>query len=522
MKETVEDVAHQIFFDICERKHTDVDVFFLENIHFPKIEYLPRMTCYFPLPRELGGNWVYEGIIFSDYESAQETIWNLFFATICHAAGHAKVTDFSKYEKWIKRKNEKKAYEVIEWIEDIKVNDFLEKSFPEYFQEINKINNTFKIINERANKIKKHEYTKKRFSEKFNLQSLDITKIKQIILESSNENTDKLIEIADQLYYNTYKLEQVYIPYVDHYFDLKKVTNWQQNIIINPEGLVQKNVKNFIGIWFEQLKRRIKVRKKYGGITDDLNFDKIEFAPENIGEYLRLRNATHMFLKKMSSQMKMVPNIMDEGMPEDMGLLQMQAAIQAVAAQNNSIQIFEQDDYRRIEEEWAIVLDTSSSMRLKFDEMKKFAISLGEAANEVNSKNGKWGFFTFNNNFRIIKDHYEKYDQTSRSRVGGIEITGLSFIGDAVKLCTRILERENIERKYIFLVTDGQQVGTMGNNKDMEEAVMEARKKGITVIAIGFPEGNSKIFNLCLPYENMRKTVAKFIAAYTRISGDDI
>lgn len=220
--------------------------------------------------------------------------------------------------------------------------------------------------------------------------------------------------------------------------------------------------------------------------------------------------------------MKMVPNIMDEGMPEDMGLLQMQAAIQAVAAQNNNIQIFEQDDYRKIEEEWAIVLDTSSSMRLKFDEMKKFAIALGEAANEVNSKNGKWGFFTFNNNFRIVKDHYEKYDQTSRSRVGGIEITGLSFIGDAVKLCTRILARENIERKYIFLVTDGQQVGTMGNNQDMVDAVMEARKKGITVIAIGLPQGNSKIFNLCMPYENLRKTTAKFIAAYTQIAGADI
>jgi hypothetical protein len=522
MKETVENVAHQIFFDICEKKPTDIDIFFLESIHFPKIEYLPRMTVYCPLPREINGNNVYEGIVFSDYESGQETIWNLFFATICHAAGHAKVTDFSKYHNWIKGKNEKRAYKVIEFIEDIKVNDFLEKSFPEYFQEINKIDETFKIINEKNQRLKNDEYKKERFSEKFNLKSLDIDKIKKMILESSYEETDKIIEIAGLLYNNQSAIIEKRIPYADHYFDLKKVSNWQKNITVNPDGVVRKNVQNFIGIWFEQLKRRAKVQKKYGGLIEDLNFDKIEFAPENIGEYLRLRNATHMFLKKMSSQMKMIPNIMDEGMPEDMGLLQMQAAIQAVAAQNNNIQIFEQDDYRRIEEEWAIVLDTSSSMRLKFDEMKKFAISLGEAANEVNSKNGKWGFFTFNNNFRIIKDHYEKYDQTSRSRVGGIEITGLSFIGDAVKLCTRILERENIEKKYIFLVTDGQQVGTLGNNKDMEEAVMEARRKGITVIAIGFPEGNSKIFNLCMPYDNLRKTVARFIAAYTRISGDNI
>jgi hypothetical protein len=522
MKETVENIAHQIFFDICEKNPLNIDVFFLETIHFPKIEYLPRMTVYLPLPREINGNNVYEGIIFSDYEAGQKTIWNLFFASICHAAGHAKITDFSKYENWIKGKNEKQAYKIIEIIEDIKVNDFLKKSFPEYFQEINKIDEAFKIINERKQREKSYEYIKKRFSEKFNLKSLDMDKIKQYILESNSKDTDKLIEIADLLYDNESIIVEEKIPYVDHYFDLKKVSDWQQNIIINPEGLVQKNVQNFIDIWFERLKRNVKVRKKYGGLTQDLNFDKIEFAPENIGEYLRLRNITHMFLKKISSQMKMVYNIMDDDMPEDVGLLQMQAAIQAVASQNNSIQIFDLDDYRRTDEAWAIVLDVSSSMRLNFDGVKKFAVSLGEAANEVNSKKGKWGFFTFNNNFRIVKDHYEKYDQTARSRVGGIEISGLSFIGDAVKLCTRILERENIERKYMFLITDGQQVGTVGNNKDMEEAVMEARKKGITIIAIGFPQGNTKIFNLCMPYENLRRTVAKFIAAYIRISEDSI
>jgi len=264
------------------------------------------------------------------------------------------------------------------------------------------------------------------------------------------------------------------------------------------------------------------VRKKYGGITEDLEFDKIDFAPENIGEYLRLKNATHLFLKKMSSQMKMTPNVMDEGMPEDMGLLQMQAAIQAVAAQNNSIQIFEQDDYRRIEEEWAIVVDTSSSMRLKFDEMKKFAICLGEAANEVNSKNGKWGFFTFNNNFTIVKDHYENFDANSKSRIGGIEIKGFSFIADAVKLCSRILERENIERRYIFLITDGQALGTYEADKKMEEAVEAARKKGISVVAIGMPTGVTKIFSMCMPYEGLRKTVARFLGAYTMLAGDDM
>ena len=306
MKETVEEVAHQIFFDICEKNPMDVDIFFLDGINFPKIEYLPRMTVYFPLPREINGKNAYEGIVFSDYESGQDTIWNLFFASICHAAGHAKVTDFSKYENWIKGKNEKKAYKVLEFIEDIKVNNFLEKSFPEYFQEISKIDNIFKIINENQKEQNK-KYTRKKFSEKFNVKNLDIDKIKQDIQELGSEYADKLIEIADVLYNNENIMVEEKIPYVDHYFHLEKVLDWQQNIIINSEGRVQKKVQNFIDTWFEQLKRRTRAQKRYRGLTTDLNFDRIEFAPENIGEYLRLRNSANMFLKKMSSQMKMSP-----------------------------------------------------------------------------------------------------------------------------------------------------------------------------------------------------------------------
>lgn len=266
----------------------------------------------------------------------------------------------------------------------------------------------------------------------------------------------------------------------------KKIENWVENVKLDCDGEFQEAVVRFGEIWFDQLKRRAKVRKKYGGITEDLNFDRIYFAPEN------------------------------------MGLLNMQAAIQAVASQNHEIQVFEQDDYRRIEEEWAIVVDTSSSMRLKFDEMKKFAICLGEAANEVNSKNGKWGFFTFNNNFTIVKDHYENFDQHSKSRIGGIEIKGLSFIADAVKLCSRILERENIERRYIFLITDGQALGTCEADEKMKEAVETARKKGISVVAIGMPTGSTKIFSMCMPYEGLRRTVAKFLGAYTHLAGDDM
>ena len=523
MKENIQGVAHKLFFDICGKKPTDIDIFFLDDIYFPRIEYEPRMTVYLPIPREIRKMQSMDGCLFSNLETYGHTIFSLFLASIYHTAGHAKITDFKKYENWMNGKNKKRAYETFEFIEDIRVNQLLKNEFPEYFTEIKKIKEVFDIINEKNNSKNVKKNTQKIFVDTF------VSKVKtqrdvleKQILELDSEDKEKFMQIADRIYKSSNILTDQRLPYTDHYAHPKRIEKWTENITINTNGEFQDLVESLCDIWDGQIKRRSKVIKKYGVLAEDLEFDKVDFAPENMGEYLRLKNATHVFLKKMSSRIKMTPNVMDEGIPEDLGMLEMQAAIQAVAAQNWSIQMFEQDDYRRIEETWAIIVDTSSSMRLKFDEMKKFALCIGEAANDVNSANGKWGFFTFNNNFTIIKDHYENFDQFAKSRIGGIEVKGMSFIGDAVKLCSRILEKENIERKYIFLITDGNALGTYKADEKMNIAVEEARKKGISVIAIGMPTGVTKVFSMCMPYEGLRKTVARFVGAYTTLAEDDM
>ena len=495
--------------------------FFLEQIYFPKIEYEPRTTIYFPIPKRTEGIQTLHGNSFSNIEESYETVFALFFASICHAAGHAQITDFKKYKNWMRGKDKKRAYEVFEFIEDIRVNEFLKNSYPEYFSEILKIKEFFNTTREKLDSIEVH--SRKIFSERF-VENIDKQKMVLIqeILKTDSENDKKFIQIADAIYNLVNIRNEQKFSFEDHIEHPKKIETWNENIRINTNGEFQKVTQRFGDIWFEQIKRRTKLQKKYGKVSVGLEFDKIDFAPENIGEYLRLKNSTHLFLKKLSSQIKDTPNAVDEGNPEDMGLVEMQAAIQSIAAQNPSMQIFEQDDVHRIEEEWAILLDTSSSMRLKFDEMKKFAICLGEAANKVNSRDGKWGFYTFNNNFTIIKDHYEKFDQHAKSRIGGIEIKGLSFIADAVKIITRILEQDNVERKYIFIITDGQALGTHAADEKMQEAIIAARKQGISVIGIGAQEKNTQIYSMSMPYEGLRKTIAKFLGAYTSLAEDGL
>jgi len=148
MKNTIQDMVHEIFFEICEKKSMDFDIFFLDQIHFPRIDYEPRMTVYIPMPKLVQGMQMIQGNVFIDNEYSQETIFTLYFASICHAAGHAKVTDFKKYKEWMRGKNKKRAYETFEFIEDIRVNEFLKNNFPEYYSEIinSNIFNEFKCF----------------------------------------------------------------------------------------------------------------------------------------------------------------------------------------------------------------------------------------------------------------------------------------------------------------------------------------------------------------------------------------
>jgi len=96
LKDTIQDMVHHMFFEICEKKPIDIDIFFLDEIHFPRIEYEPRMTVYIPMPKQVQELEVIQGNVFTNRETSPQTIFALYFASVCHAAGHAKITDFMR------------------------------------------------------------------------------------------------------------------------------------------------------------------------------------------------------------------------------------------------------------------------------------------------------------------------------------------------------------------------------------------------------------------------------------------
>jgi len=286
--------------------------------------------------------------------------------------------------------------------------------------------------------------------------------------------------------------------------------------------ILKKTCKLLDETWINEVTKQRRVLEKYKKLARHLRFDEIDFAPENFSEYLRLDIATADMIKKIKRKIKMVSNIVDDPTTEQLGILEMQKAIQAIASENAEIDVFEQDDPRRMSESWSIILDSSASMRGKFHDLKKFTLCLSEAAEEINSINGRWSLSAFNNNFYVVKDSEESYGQQVKSRFGGVDSAGLSFIPDAIILSARTLEMDPNDRKYIFLVTDGVTLGYDDADKYFKEAINTAKLAGINVIGIGVTGGISKLFTACFGYEEIARTVSKFIRAYVTVAQGDL
>ncbi len=510
MKDSIFSVSQQTFYEISASSPDKTSVFFTDALIYPVIKHESSMVG-IPLPRTNKGHVFFEGNVFSKYGQSYKTIWQLYLATLAHVAGHIKVTDYGLYQKWLKGKNKTRAGRVIEYIENIRVNEFLGKTHPEYHEVI------ARVVDE-TNRTAHHE-TKSRdlaiqkFVNAFGTKSsVNLSEIDEQIRTDAN-----LVEIADKLYHSPPAIINHTYPFTENQTN-HKLTKPIVGLTLNSYGPFAGMIESLNEMWCVESTLKQKMEQIYKELAKDLHFDKIYFVPERYSEYLVVESQIGPVAKQMSSQIKSIPNAIDDSLSEDMGLLEMQKAIQAIASQNASIQIFEQDNQKRVMEEWAIVVDTSSSMKIKFKDMKKLILCFAQAAHDLISKNGKWGMFCFNNDFSVVKADAERYSETIKARIGGIEMKGLSYLPDAITLSSRILGQSDTEKKYIFVITDGLSLGYDKIDKSLEDSIFQASRENINVVGIGVPQYKPTFFTLSVPYDNMRKMVSRFISTYTQIA----
>ena len=216
----------------------------------------------------------------------------------------------------------------------------------------------------------------------------------------------------------------------------------------------------------------------------------------------------------------MITNTQDDPRIRELGLINMQYAIQAIASKSNTVEIFEQDEVRRSEEAWVVLIDSSASMKLKFSKMKEFAVCVAETANELTGRSDAWSLYAFDSKFTIIKDFKENYSQDVKARVGALKSGGLSFVPDAIELANRLLAADTRERKYLFVITDGQSSGDDKFEKRLQKIVKGIGMSGIGIIGVGISGDITKVFSNICDGSNLSQVVAKFIKTYRDTAAD--
>jgi hypothetical protein len=520
LKDTFNDVTRQIFYDVAQKDQQDVDIVLSNKKDFPYFITKEQIIAVIPIPRLINERFYLQGFTFNDYEHQKEGLWSLYLASVYHLGAHVAISNFDMYKGWCQTKTLEYATNVINFIEDFRVGCYLKENFPAAAQIIEELDSKYYTYFQKL--FSGHDDSaKKRFSSLYRSNDSDVlTQIKNKIFENINDSQN-LLECAEIIYENRHLLNPLILPYHDRIDEFMSSEIFQP-IKFEPKDDFQKTCILLAETWVKEITQRRKILKKYQQLSRDLRFDEIEYSQENFSEYLRINSQTSDIIRKLKGRLRMVSNVIDSPREDEMGLLEMQKAIQAIASENPDIHIFELDEARRVAESWAIILDSSASMAGQFNDLKKFTLCLSEAAEEINGSSGNWSLSAFNNNFYVVKDSGEGYSHQTKARFGGIESQGLSFIPDAIILAARTLAQDPNEKKYIFLVSDGQTLGYNDANDYFKDAIDVAKRVGVNVIGIGVKDSRSKLFTACFGYEEIGRTVSKFIRAYIAVAQEQM
>jgi uncharacterized protein YegL len=508
------ELVEDIFYNFSKIPPGSLNLVFSKKTLFPVIKYDSELNIVIPLPRKLNEKYLFEGMIFDDSVDGRKNLWCLFLATIYHLAAHACVSKYYRYDSWKKFKTEDVCLRIIDYVEDMYVEKYITHTDLEIWK--NMKNMELKLMSLMGMNSRKSW-------DVHDLKFLD-TSNKEIIAKmkmNATDNSDDVILFANWLYKNRGLLPQKILPYCERHNVKQTLKTSQKSPDFEPDGLFQENIVKLDELWLTDAQLKSKMLQKYQKNLKDLNFDTIIIPHGNFHNFLQIKEKASPLLRRISQQIRMVANLSDEPKIDQMGNLNMQMVIQSIASESQSIDVFERDEIRRVEEAWAILIDNSASMGLKFEHMKEFTVCVAESANDLAGKSDAWALFSFDNNFQILKDFEEKYTHEVQARIGSLENHGLSLLPDAIELTRRMLLTNARERKYIFLITDGYPFGYDKITQHLAKITKKLDASDISLIAIGVSKSTSKRFrNNIRGSSNLGQLVAKFITAYKTVSSD--
>ncbi len=514
-EENFYEFAYKIFYKFSRTKPDQVGLVFSRDVVYPTLEFNSHLQALIPLPKRIDKKYAFEGMLFENDVQGMTSLWGLFLATLYHLAAHAAVSSYLEYDEWKKNKTEDLCWQVIDFVEDLKVRKYISGADGELWRNIERIELK---LTESAQAKKPAVKSIIKNSQYYEKDKKNLGVIKDRILASIENNDKSTIGLANFLYSNQLLLsDDPLLPCHEH-----RKPEWflkfdKSGPILKPFGEFEEEVRRIYELWQKDEQAKERILGRYKKHLKNLNFDKIVVPAGDLHKFAQMR-ADKLSLIRRIHQQTIVFNLMDDSKICETGFLDMQMAIQAISMEGATNEVFENDELRRGEEAWVILIDNSASMRLRFAQIKEFVVCLTESASVLTKKDDAWALYSFDNNFQILKDFRERYNQEVQARVGALQTGGLSLLPDAIEMSAKLLAADPRDRKHIFVVTDGHPSGYERIQEAFSKAVTKTDVYGISLVAIGVSKGVTRIFKNSVRGSDLNRLVSKFISVYRTVS----
>jgi len=281
------------------------------------------------------------------------------------------------------------------------------------------------------------------------------------------------------------------------------------------EKSLDSEVAQIFSAWEAKEATQKKILESYRLLAGDSRFRSFEFPREDFSEYLHGKNVLSSPIRRVLEKLRLYKNQTGEDFKHEVGLLDMQEAIQVIASKSQRTDVFVRDELQTREDAWALLIDTSHSLEFFTGEVRGIALCLSEVAKDLFPNQNAWSEFAFNDKFYIIKDFSENYTNRIRARIGGLEHGGMSYIPDALLLAAEALKHRTEDIKLLVVVSDFFPSGYIDAEEALIHCVKKIEKSGMGVIGIGVKSRAVRnYFRInCIvsdPYELMKKFVQAF------------
>ena len=503
------------------------------------------------------------GYEFPDTQMSRQQVAQLFRSSVFHLSGHAVTMKTGDYKGWLDGKNSVLSSYVASLVEDLRVNAFVAAWYPDRIMDLSfagemTLNRLRRIENIRiqatrlmASLLVYANTGLKQFTSRHDEVLVgalfdEMDGFKDVVVESIADeemdiSSDKM-KIADFIYNTILEhgpiVEAPSLPFTENLGPCSLFLPMRVNPELSMGGLFEECFEGLGGThvqgaqqsWvkvseaealqafdshFLEKEKQKKILSRYENFAMSSQFNSMGFPNKDYTEYLRAKARCKRSTNKLVERLFQAMNEYMEDIRKKHGVVDLADAIQVIASKSDRTDIFLLEEKIQKSFAWSILIDASTSMRHIREYALDLAIILAETASKVLNDSTSWSIFAFNNRFEIIKGFSEQYNAKVKSRLGGLEFKGLTYLPDAMEVAGRALGERREELKVMAVISDGWPYGYSNIFPAVTEILNQLEAADMAVIGIGAQSGRMElIFGSHCTSFTLKEFVNKFGARY--------